>query len=86
MKPVYVMNNKGLSCVGEENAKVAAKDTRVVLVSFGDRMPSCGSFVVYRTNEAGGWFGVRQAGREGRILRRRSFRAAVSAAFRLAPR
>lgn len=84
MGTVFVMNNAGLSCVGDENAKIVTSDPNVVLLKFGERVPPSGSVIVYRTNEAGGWFGVRRSGREGRILRRRCFRAAISAASRLA--
>ncbi|MDH0520840.1 hypothetical protein U2261_10485 [Achromobacter xylosoxidans] len=79
---VYVMSNDGLSCVGSDLAITAARAAGVVLHKHGDGPIPRGELVVYRAEP--GWFGVRRTGTEGRILRRRSFDRALTAAQRIA--
>lgn len=77
---IYVMNNGGMSCVGDKNANTALNKPNVILLKFGDCFPPDGSIIVYKTNEIGGWFGIRVQGTTGRLFRFRSFKRTLAKA------
>lgn len=82
METIYVQNNGGMACVGDYLAAHAVEKVGALRQGFGDRIPP-GSLIVYRTNEIGGWFGVRRSEQHGRLCRFRSFDRAIAAAQRI---
>lgn len=83
MESIYIQNNGGIACVGDELAAQGAEKSGAIRHQFGDRRIPDGALTVYRTNEIGGWFGVARSGGK-RLCRFRSFDRALSAAQRLA--